>query len=116
MLAGCNTGSGNVRVYDGDGAGVDITHEEKSMTAVVSDVDVAANTITFVDCASGAEKQLLYNGGVTLKNSYNNDIDFEDLSCGEIMDVTYYSFFGGWNKRNLQGCRMQCIKVCDGVR
>jgi hypothetical protein len=91
ILAGCNTGSGNVKVYDGDNAGVDVTHEEKSMTAVVSSVDVAAKTISFVDCASGAEKELLYNGGVTLENSYGNDIDFSELGCGEIMDVTYYT-------------------------
>jgi hypothetical protein len=93
-LCGCTAGSGNVKVYDGDMAGVDVSHEEVSMVAVVSKVDIDGKKISFIDCVSGNKKDLIYNGGVSIKNAYGNDIDIADLSCGEIMDVTYYEDTG----------------------
>jgi hypothetical protein len=92
-VSGC-TDSGNVKIYDGDMTGVDVSHEEVSMTAVVSGVDIEDKKISFVNCVTGDEKTLLYNGGVSIRNSYGNDIDIESLSCGEIMDVTYYEDTG----------------------
>jgi hypothetical protein len=92
-VTGC-AGSGGVKVYDGDSAGVDFSHNEVSMTAVVSGVNLDTDEMLFVDCVSGEEKTLLYNGGVTIKNAYGNDIDPANLSCGEIMDVTYYEDTG----------------------
>lgn len=92
VFTGC-TDEGKVRVYD-DTEETVISHDECSMTAVLTGIDMEHNIISFMDCVTGGRQSLIYHGGVTVKNTFDTEIGINGLSCGMIVDVEYYADTG----------------------
>lgn len=92
ICAGCS-GNGNVKVYD-DTEETTVSHDERTMTAVVTNIDLEHNIVGFTDCATGGNNSLIYHGGVTVSNSYGTEIGISGLSCGMVVDVDYYADTG----------------------
>ena len=111
MVTGCQD-SGNVKVYDDEDISVEVTHQEMSMTAVVAGIDRDNNLIDFVECITGNRITLIYHGGVAIVNSFGNTIDINDLSCGEIMDVVYYSDTDKLVSMTVSGNAIKRMGVC----
>lgn len=81
---------GDVKVYTSTGETV-VTHIEENMTAVITDIDLENNIISFIDCISGETFELIYHGGVSVLNTYGNDIGIKGVNNGSVVDVCYYS-------------------------
>ena len=91
LVAGCASGqSGKVTVYETTELS-EYAHQEESLTAVVSGIDYENNLVNLIDCQTGDQKQLLYNGGVSVYNKYGDDIGLGGLECGTVVDVIYYA-------------------------
>lgn len=89
---GCSQ-SGNVKVYEDTEESV-ISHDEKTMAAVITGIDIEHNIIGFVDCLTGGMSSLIYHGGVMISDTYGNEIGISGLSCGMVVDVDYYADTG----------------------
>lgn len=89
---GCSQ-SGNVKVYEDTEESV-ISHDEKTMVAVITNIDIEHNIIDFVDCLNGGMSSLIYHGGVMISDTYGNEIGISGLSCGMVVDVDYYADTG----------------------
>ena len=89
LLVGCNS-TGEVKVYE-DTEEVTVTHVEKEQTAVVTGIDLEANIISFKDCMSSEDFELIYHGGVSVLNTYGRDIGISGIGNGSVVDVFYYS-------------------------
>ena len=90
-VGGCGQKENNVRVYEDEQIAVSVEHEELTVTAFIDKIDAETGVIDFVDCMTGVTYSLGYHGGVDITNSHGNAMNIEQLQCGEIMDVTYYS-------------------------
>ncbi len=88
-FCGCDS-SGDVKVYTSTEETV-VTHIEKNVTAVITDIDLETNKISFVDCTDGTELSLIYHGGVSVLNTYGKDIGIGGVGNGSVVDVCYYS-------------------------
>lgn len=88
LVTACKSDN-SVKVY-GNTEDVDITHEEVTLTAVVTNIDLENNIITFMECITGETYTLLYNGGVSVLNTHDKDIGISALELGAIVDATYY--------------------------
>lgn len=86
---GCSD-KGDVRVYD-DTEEVVVTHDEKSMTAVITAVDLEHDIVGVMDCISGGESSLIYHGGVVVTDAYGETIGIGSISVGMPADVVYYA-------------------------
>lgn len=82
--------AGKVKVYKNTEE-VEVTHTEARVTAVVTGMDFENNTISFSKCISGEQYELGYHGGVNVYNIYGDVIDINNISCGSVVDVVYYS-------------------------
>ncbi len=89
LLVGCDTNT-DVKVYE-DTEEVTVTHVEVERTAVVTDIDLETNIISFKDCISSEDFQLIYHGGVSVLNTYGRDIGIGGIGNGSVVDVFYYS-------------------------
>lgn len=89
VTCGC-TSDNNVKVYENT-EDIDISHVEQTITAVITDIDLENNNISFVDCISGNEYKLIYHGGVSVTNTYGNEIGIDGVANGSVVDVVYYS-------------------------
>lgn len=88
-LGGCGD-SGDVKIYKNTEE-VEITHDEQSMTAVITKMDMENNLISFVATGDGSEHQLIYHGGVSVLNTRDKDIGIEGVNLGSVVDVVYYA-------------------------
>ncbi|MBE5953100.1 MAG: PEGA domain-containing protein [Lachnospiraceae bacterium] len=89
LLVGCDTNT-DVKVYE-DTEEVTVTHVEVERTAVVTDIDLETNIISFRDCINTEDFQLIYHGGVSVLNTYGRDIGISGIGNGSVVDVFYYS-------------------------
>lgn len=89
ICTGCYS-NGDVKVYD-DTEETVVSHEEKSMTAVLLSVDMEHNIVGVMDCLTGGTNSLIYHGGVKVTDSYGTDISIESMKAGMLVDVVYYS-------------------------
>lgn len=92
LCTGCSQ-SGKVKVYD-DTEETVISHDEQTMTAVLTGIDMEHSVIGFVDCLTGGMNSLIYHGGVMISDTYGNEIGISGLSCGMVVDVVYYADTG----------------------
>lgn len=91
VLALCACGSqGKVKVYETTEM-APLEHEEISVAAVVTGMDMEENLISFVECVSGEELTLKYHGGVYLYNSFGEAITGDRIHCGMVFDIVYYN-------------------------
>lgn len=88
-FSGCTMG-GSVKVY-GDVEGEPEGHTEAELTALVLNIDQKNNLITFRDCRDGAEYALAYHGGVSVVNTYGNDVGISGLGLGMVCDIVFYT-------------------------
>lgn len=85
---GCGD-AGSVKVYDNTEE-TNITHVELSMTAVITDIDLENDTVSFIDCRTSEVHSLLYHGGVAVTNTRGSDVTLSELGEGCVVDVVYY--------------------------
>lgn len=91
LVTGCTSSSNNqVVVYDTTEY-VEGVHQEDSLTAVVASIDYENDLVNLIDCRTGDEKQLIYNGGVSVYNQFGNDIGLDGLELGTVVDAIYYT-------------------------
>ncbi len=86
---GCSD-SGEVKVYNVTNEAVS-SHEEVTITAVISHKDLEQNIFSFIDCRNGEHYDLIYHGGVIISNTYDDIITLNDVPEGMVVDVVYYS-------------------------
>lgn len=86
---GCGD-SGEVKVYDVSDEAVS-SHEEVTITAVISQRDLEQNIFSFIECTNGTPYDLIYHGGVGIYNAYGDVITLSDLADGSVVDVCFYS-------------------------
>ena len=89
LVTACDN-AGKVKVYKNTEE-VEVTHTEARVTAVVTGMDFENNNISFKACVSGEQYELGYHGGVNVYNIYGDVIDINNISCGSVVDVVYYS-------------------------
>lgn len=61
----------------------------EALTAVISDIDLEAGTMSFVDIDNGKQYDLLYNSGVDVRNKYDEIMSGIMLVPGHIVDIVY---------------------------
>ncbi|MBQ8317167.1 MAG: PEGA domain-containing protein [Lachnospiraceae bacterium] len=88
ILVGCDS-PGEVKVYT-DTEEVTVTHIERERTAVVTDIDLEKDIISFIDCMTGETFKLIYHGGVGVYNTHDRDIGISGIPNGSVVDVLYY--------------------------
>lgn len=91
LLTGCNSSSGDVRVYQDTEEVTAVAHVEVERTAVVTGIDLETNIISFKDCITSEDFELIYHGGVSVLNTYGRDIGISGIGNGSVVDVFYYS-------------------------
>ena len=89
FLVGCGDEKGDVKVYENTEAEI-ISHEEQTMTAIVTGIDMENKLVDFVSIQDGAQYSLIYHGGVHVLDSKGKDIGIGSVACGDVLDVTYY--------------------------
>lgn len=89
VTSGC-TSDNDIKVYENTEE-IDISHVEQTFTAVITDIDLENNNIGFLDCINGDEYELIYHGGVSVTNTYGDEIGIDGIANGSVVDVVYYS-------------------------
>ena len=89
-LVSC-AGKGKVKVYDSSTEDISGYHTEESLTAVMIKRDTETNDITFLNYVTGEQLTLGYHGGVSVTDTYGNNLIISDLPVGSVVDITYYS-------------------------
>ncbi len=89
LLVGCGEDQGDVKVYENTEAEI-ISHEELTMTAIVTGMDMENKLVDFVSIQDGAKYSLIYHGGVHVLDSKGKDVGIGSVACGDVVDVTYY--------------------------
>lgn len=89
-IFGCTSNNNNVKVYENT-EDIDTSHDEQSITAVITDIDLEDNIICFLNCKNGESNQFIYHGGVSVTNTYGDEIGIDNISNGSVVDVAYYS-------------------------
>lgn len=89
MLAGCSKKKSNVGVYDNTEEPT-VDHQLRTVAAVVTRIDLEHNIIEFIECTSGVQTNLIYHGGVYVRNRYGEEIGIDKLALGSVVDVEYY--------------------------
>lgn len=88
-LAGCSKKRSNVGVYE-DTEEPTVEHQLRTVAAVVTEIDLEHNIIGFVECISGVQTNLIYHGGVYVRNRYGEEIGINKLALGSVVNVEYY--------------------------
>lgn len=89
MLVGCSRKKSNVDVYE-DTEESTVEHQLRTVAAVVTEIDLEHNIISFIECTSGVQTNLIYHGGVFVRNRYGEEIGIGKLALGSVVDVEYY--------------------------
>lgn len=92
-LTSC-AGKGKVKVYDSSTEDISRYHTEEALTAVMIKRDTETNDITFLNYVTGEQITLGYHGGVSVTDTYGNNLIISDLPVGSVVDITYYSDTG----------------------
>lgn len=92
-LTSCDS-KGKVKVYDSSTEDISRYHTEEALTAVMIKRDTETNDITFLNYVTGEQITLGYHGGVSVTDTYGNNLIISDLPVGSVVDITYYSDTG----------------------
>lgn len=89
-LTACG-GKGKVKVYDSSTEDISSYHTEESLTAVMIKRDTETNDITFLNYITGEQLVLGYHGGVSVTDTYGNNLIISEMPIGSVVDIVYYS-------------------------
>lgn len=89
-MAGCGQTKNDVKVYENTEQ-VSSEHEEASVTATITSMDMEKNLIHVVSIEDGTDLELQYHGGVSVCNAQGKDIGISAVACGSVVDITYYA-------------------------
>lgn len=89
-LTACK-GKGKVKVYDSSTEDISSYHTEESITAVMIKRDTETNDITFLNYITGEQLVLGYHGGVSVTDTYGNNLIISEMPIGSVVDIVYYS-------------------------
>lgn len=71
----------DVKVYENTEE-VTADHEEASMTAIITSMDMENNQMHFVSVLDGTDITLQYHGGVRVTDTTGADIGIDNVACG----------------------------------
>lgn len=90
VFVGCGQKKKNdVKVYENTEE-VTADHEEASMTAIITSMDMENNQMHFVSVLDGTDITLQYHGGVRVTDTTGADIGIDNVACGNVVDIVYY--------------------------
>ena len=90
VFVGCGQKKKNdVKVYENTEE-VTADHEEASMTAIITSMDMENNQMHFVSVLDGTDITLQYHGGVRVTDTKGADIGIDNVACGNVVDIVYY--------------------------
>lgn len=92
-LTGCGQQKNDVKIYENTEE-VSSNHEEASMTATITGMDMENNRIHFVSIQDGTDLELQYHGGVSVCNAQGKDIGISAVACGSVVDIRYFADTG----------------------
>ena len=82
VFMGCGQKKKNdVKVYENTEE-VTADHEEASMTAIITSMDMENNQMHFVSVLDGTDITLQYHGGVRVTDTKGADIGIDNVACG----------------------------------
>ena len=91
VFMGCGQKKKNdVKVYENTEE-VTADHEEASMTAIITSMDMENNQMHFVSVLDGTDITLQYHGGVRVSDTKGTDIGIDSVVCGNVVDIVYYA-------------------------
>ena len=91
VLMGCGQKKDNdIKVYENTEE-VSANHEETSMTAIITSIDMENNQMHFVSVLDGTDITLQYHGGVRVSDTKGTDIGIDSVVCGNVVDIVYYA-------------------------
>ena len=91
VFVGCGQKKKNdVKVYENTEE-VTADHEEASMTAIITSMDMENNQMHFVSVLDGTDITLQYHGGVRVSDTKGTDIGIDSVVCGNVVDIVYYA-------------------------
>lgn len=90
VLTGCGQKNNDIKVYENTEE-VSIRHEETSMTAIITSMDMENNQMHFVSVLDGTDITLQYHGGVRVSDTKGTDIGIDSVVCGNVVDIVYYA-------------------------
>ena len=91
VFVGCGQKKKNdVKVYENTEE-VTADHEEASMTAIITSMDMENNQMHFVSVLDGTDITLQYHGGVRVTDTTGADIGIDNVACGNVVDIVYYT-------------------------
>lgn len=89
-VCGCEEKKSNVKVYEDTEEQIN-QHDERSFTAIVANINLDDNYMCFIECNTGAFYNIEYHGGVGIYSTHDKEIGLNEIKCGSVVDVTYYS-------------------------
>lgn len=89
VLTGCGQKNNDIKVYENTEE-VSVRHEETSMTAIITSMDMENNQMHFVSVLDGTDITLQYHGGVRVSDTKGTDIGIDSVVCGNVVDIVYY--------------------------
>lgn len=90
VLAGCGEKKNDVKIYENTEE-VTTSHEETSMMAIITDMDMDNNQMHFMSVLDGTEVTLQYHGGVRITDTQGSEIGIDSLACGSVVDIAYFA-------------------------
>lgn len=91
MMVGCGQEKENdVKIYENTEDAVS-EHQEASMTAIITGMDMENNQMQFVSVLDGTDITLQFHGGVRVSDTKGADIGIENVACGNVVDIVYHS-------------------------
>ena len=110
-LTACGTEPNNVKVYENT-EDVTASHEELTMTAIITSMDMDNNLLHFVSVQDGTDVELQYHGGVGVYSAQGTDIGISGVACGSVVDIVYYADTG----KLVQITQNAKVKTYTGVK
>ena len=110
-LTACGTESNDVKVYENT-EDVSASHEELTMTAIITSMDMDNNLLHFVSVQDGTDVELQYHGGVGVYSAQGTDIGISGVACGSVVDIVYYADTG----KLVQITQNAKVKTYTGVK
>lgn len=90
VVCGCKDNKSNIKVYEDTEEQINL-HDERSFTAIVANINLDDKYMCFIECNTGAFYNIEYHGGVGIYNTHDKEIGLNEIKCGSVVDVTYYS-------------------------
>ncbi len=110
-LTACGTEPNDVKVYENT-EDVTASHEELTMTAIITSMDMDNNLLHFVSVQDGTDVELQYHGGVGVYSAQGTDIGISGVVCGSVVDIVYYADTG----KLVQITQNAKVKTYTGVK